>query len=100
MQVSRQVNWIGADHFRAANPLTAAVASVTQEDNKGKRDLQIVFALDGQLDALVRMSLFGENLNRCISKWGSETDAWIGKRVQILREADVGGKEKKKLLPI
>ena len=100
MQVSRQVNWIGADHFRAANPVTAAIASVTQADNRGKPDLQLVMAIDGQLDMLVRMSLFGENLNRLIAKFGNETDAWTGKRVQILREADVTGKEKKKIFPV
>ena len=93
--VEVSVPWIGKTGD--SNPITGTVAELREESRNGKRDYVLyIDAPEGQR----RVSLWGENLGRCVAKWGKDESKWKGLRVQVLTEEKPGEKRKRFILPL
>ena len=88
MKAELEMRWLGSAKSRDfvdSNPETFLIAGFQEVLAKGKEDKQlIVMREDGK--ELIRFSIWGENWNALIPKFGNETDLWMGKRIQVLRQ--------------
>lgn len=100
MKAEIDTQWMTAQDFARTNPLNAGIVAVEVKDNKGKPDKQLIIALEGQLDNFRRLSIWGSNWNGLIKAYGTETDAWKGKRIQLLRETYPEGQNRTTIRPI
>lgn len=81
-KVTKQYNWLVAAAFQKRNPITAKVVDVVMNDSDK------LLLLDAEGEGLVQTSVYGKNWNTLIDDFGDDTDAWKGKRIQILRTVD------------
>jgi len=92
MEARKDVQWL---------PKNWATGNVTIENvevvkNGSKEDKQLTVACDS---GTYRLSVWGSNWNRLIDRFGSNTDAWKGKPVFILRESRPNEKDRIVLSP-
>lgn len=93
MKLEKDLNWISADFFSAANPHPVRITDVVQRDSqfsKGKTDT-LVFIKSELSGDIVVTSIFKKNKNILIDKFGDDTDKWIGKVISIKQTEEVGG---------
>lgn len=93
MIVEPDVNWVPKDWTTG----TGTVEDLKEvRDEQGRLDRQLHFESDGHK---YKLSLWGGNLNNCISKWGKNTDIWRGKHFFLLKESKPNEKAKIILSP-
>ena len=76
MDLNEYVGWLKGSDFANSKTLEFAILDVTQE---GK---DVVVKLTGQC-GFRQISLWGNNQNTLIKKFGKNTDAWLGKKIAI-----------------
>jgi hypothetical protein len=88
MEMKKVDNWIGDIDFVTTNPLNATITDITTGMNKWeKTEYQMYIKLDSE--QIKKTSLRGQNLNNLVDKFGTDSAAWIGKRIQIFRYTDI-----------
>jgi len=81
MEIKPVVPWVGDRDFEKQNPIFGKIESVQEGANKwGKPEVQLNLDIEGQKRCV---SLFGDNRNECIAKFGTDSEKWVGKSVQI-----------------
>lgn len=81
MDIPKVEPWIGDSDFLAKNPQICKIDNIETNKNKwGKDEFVLLLDMDG---AKRKISIFGDNRNKLIDKFGSNSDLWIGKFVQI-----------------
>jgi len=81
MEVEKVVSWVGDRDFEKANPIFGKITGVVEGANKwGRKEIQVQLEIEGQQR---QVSLFGDNRNGVVDKFGTNSDLWIGKSLQI-----------------
>lgn len=89
MRLEQEYTWIKDEDFNDSNPLTGKVLDVTTNTNQwGKAEHVLQFQLDK--GGYRQMSLWGNNLNTLVKKFGNESDNWKERTVKILFTTDPG----------
>lgn len=89
MKIDRQMNWLKSEDFNGQNPLSCKVTDVQQVKGKFGMDTIIYFQFE---NLEVRcMSIYKQNLNCFIDKFGDETDNWKGKIFLLHEESNPEG---------
>lgn len=86
------IPWIGKRGD--ANPVRAKVVRCYAQGKGHELELQL------ESNELRRMSLWGDNKNRCIAAWGSDETKWPGRMCSIFSEEKVGEKRMRVLTPL
>jgi hypothetical protein len=85
---SKIYGWLPADLFKTANPLHAVIVGVVDNED----DTLLRVSID---KTIYQMSLWGNNQNFLVDKFGDDDDKWLGKQISISRVLDaVSGKNK------
>lgn len=90
MRVERQDKWIDKDTLGAIGEIHQ-LTDAREELRFGKKDF--VLYLRNRKNEVRKSSCFGDNLNRLIDKFGTETEGWLGKNVLLSIEEDPTGKK-------
>lgn len=92
MQEQIEHQWIKDSDFSNMNPLTVRIDTYVLSG----KDKVMVFSLP---DGTTRqMSVWGENKNVLVRKFGSDTDTWLGKSCRITLYTDAAdGKKKRRI---
>jgi len=95
LKLEKVCRWVGKDFFDVANPHPCRITDVT----KTEKDL-LLFLKSELSGEISQMSLWGQNKNGLIDKFGSETETWRGKLVKVASTIAPDGKNLKELQPI
>ena len=93
MKLKKQVKWISAEDFQVANPLTAEIKEIYAVQTKLGEDNILILDIKNLL-AERQMSIWGDNLNKLVGKFGEETINWVGHQISITRTVNVQGKNR------
>ena len=85
----RDHKWLNAKDFGKINPLHAVITDIWIEKKARGDETVIEFLAEGQLR--VCMSIWGNNKNVLIDKFGDEDSLWIGKHITIFQEKQNDG---------
>lgn len=90
MQEQIEHQWIKDSDFLNNNPLQVTIVDFVANG----KDRILIFKLQ---DGTTRqMSMWGENKNALIRKFGSESDLWKAQTVRIMLYTDAGDNKKKR----
>jgi len=64
---------------------------VREEQVFGKSDT--VMYLRNRKNEIRKTSIFGDNINRCVEKFGTESETWLGKTVMLSVQESLDGKK-------
>ena len=84
MQIEQQINWLNKKMFDTTNPLNMVIIDFTVNG----RDKQLVVTVGKEI---CKFSVWGNNLNEIIKKYGNDTEKWTGKHIQMLKEEEING---------
>jgi hypothetical protein len=96
MKVQKQVRWLSDANFVAGKSGALVIQGVEFEKDEEDRDNFTLYlsTIDGQA---VRMSLWGDNLNSLIDKFGEDTDLWKGNIVNMEKTVSADGKSLRRI---
>ena len=79
MQIEQQINWLNKKMFDTVNPIHMVIIDFTVNG----RDKQLIVNIGKEI---VKFSIWGNNLNELIKKFGNDTDKWVGKQINMLKQ--------------
>jgi len=87
VKAQKQYRWITAADFATNNPIRGMLTGFFQgTSDKGKPTNVALLKTDQH--GLRQFELWGESMNALIDAWGDETDAWMGRRLEITATVD------------
>ncbi len=87
MEITKKIQWLKISDFSMANPIECKVFDCTTEPGKFGNDIILVFVCELPKGVLVtrKITLFGDNLDKCIDKWSTDSTKWNLKQFRIHR---------------
>jgi hypothetical protein len=96
MDIPKVVSWIGDSDFEKQNPIVGKITAIEEGKNKwGKPEFELHLGMEN--GNIRQISLFGDNRNNLVDKFGTDSTAWIGKSVQVTQLTDLAGKKIKQI---
>lgn len=83
MKIERQTEWIESGDFQNANPMPARITAVETKPNSWGKTDYLLYVRNESTGQIKAMSIYKKNLNVLIDKYGTDTELWLGKLIQI-----------------
>jgi len=94
MEIQKKYQWLKISDFALSNPIECKAFDVFQEQGTHGMDVCLVFACELPKGFLVtrKITLFGDNLDKCIDNWSTDSEKWKSKKFKIHRINGIEGK--------
>lgn len=88
VKVQKAERWLSQADFSINNPAKFKIKAVIVDAKEGDR-YDYTLNLENTLEQRRNLSIWGDNLNKMIDRFGDDTDNWINKEISIQLVEDV-----------